>query len=113
MAKKNEKTSKTIASKAAKVLKDPKATKDAKSIAASALTQAPEKPKKEVKYAPVVGQLFTKEGTGKIFEVLSFSPVEVVEHSIIGGCHATTPVILDLDDDFRAVSREEEVAALY
>lgn len=129
MAKKNE-TSKSVATKASKVLKDPKATKDAKSIAASALKQSPrgtkakprpsptsavDKPSeaKEAKWVPQVGQMFTKEGSGTIFEIESFEPLTVVHHLLVEGCHITEPVSLNMDDDFRPVTREEEIALLY
>ncbi len=117
---KNE-TSKSVATKAAKILADPDASEDVKSVAASALKQAPSKKPKKVEiepevYVPQLGVIAQFEGKDEFLgEIVSFDPLEVVEHSLIRGCPATEPREMDSLEGYviSPLSRVEVVKRLY
>jgi hypothetical protein len=63
------------------------------------------KPAKEVKYLPMIGEKF--ELGGKIAEVVSFEPLQVIEHAVINGCQTQSKLLVDNIDGAEYLDSKE------
>lgn len=59
-------------------------------------TKVPEPKKVKEAFLPAIGQKF--ELDGKIAEVVSFEPLQVIEHAVINGCQTQSKLLVDSID---------------
>lgn len=63
------------------------------------------KPAKEIAYLPMVGEKF--DLGGKVAEVVSFEPLQVIEHAVINGCQTQSKLLVDNIDGAQYLDPKE------